>query len=443
MLEGLDRHPIVPRAGDHAIAEPRRQRCGHVGRRRHPARVVARHRAAQARHRRRRRHEPGDGRLLHPRRRVAVAGAQRADAASNAPRGGRPCHRRRIRGDRQAHRLLRRRRGRRRPALVPERLADVVAGRPNRMAPNTALCFLLAGAAVLVLDVETRRGRRPAQFLALATGAIALQALLGYVYGALFLIAAASFIPMAFNTAAAFLLFSAGVLAARPVGDGWCGRRAGRYGAGSTSDSASRCACCSSPPWRPSGATSERPPRLRSGGPPPAGGSSCSTGNAHGEAIRGERGYLLTSDTLFLRPYIDARDSLPAALESATALFAALPVAAARFGTLGPMVQDAMTVFSLTINLDKSGNRRAPRRWSGGVWARRSWTASGTPSRCCWRMTKHGPVVWTRAPTWPTVSRSSPRRSRSRRDGLAGRSAPHHQSRHQQARAGRSRPARE
>src|SRR6267143_4350756 len=104
--------------------------------------------------------------------------------------------------------------------LFRERLADAVAGRPNRMAPNTALCFLLAGVAILVLDVETRRGRRPAQFLALATGAIALQALLGYVYGAVFLIGAASFIPMAFNTAAAFLVLSAGVLAARP-GRGW------------------------------------------------------------------------------------------------------------------------------------------------------------------------------------------------------------------------------
>src|SRR5690348_10952971 len=95
--------------------------------------------------------------------------------------------------------------------LFHERLADAGVGSPNRMAPNTALCFLLAGVAVLVLEVETRRGRRPAQFLGLVTGAIALQALLGYVYGAVLLVGSASFIPMAFNTATAFLVFSAGV----------------------------------------------------------------------------------------------------------------------------------------------------------------------------------------------------------------------------------------
>jgi len=242
--------------------------------------------------------------------------------------------------------------------LFPERLADVVAGRPNRMAPNTALCFLLAGAAVLVLDVETRRGRRPAQFLALATGAIALQALLGYVYGALFLIAAASFIPMAFNTAAAFLLFSAGVLAARP-GRGWLVwpaswslRRRVNVGFGIALCVLLLTAVASV--WgnfRAAAAAQERGAAARRRI------ELLHLETLMEEAIRGERGYLLTGDTLFLRPYIDARDSLPAALESATALFAALPVAAARFGTLGPMVQDAMTVFSLTINLDKSGNR--------------------------------------------------------------------------------------
>jgi len=76
--------------------------------------------------------------------------------------------------------------------------------------------LLLSAAAVLLLEAKTRGGRRPAQYLAAAIAVIALQALLGYVYGAVLLIGAASFIPMAFNTAAAFLLFAAGVLAARP-----------------------------------------------------------------------------------------------------------------------------------------------------------------------------------------------------------------------------------
>ena len=244
--------------------------------------------------------------------------------------------------------------------LFHERLADAGVGSPNRMAPNTALCFLLAGVAVLVLDVETRRGRRPAQFLGLVTGAIALQALLGYVYGAVLLVGTASFIPMAFNTATAFLVFSAGVLAARP-GRGWLAllaswslRRRVNVGFGIALGVLLLTAVASV--WgnfRASEATHER-----------SGANRRRIALFHletimEEAMRGERGYLITGDSLFLRPYSEARDSLPAALQSATTLFAELPPAAARFSTLGPMVDDAMAVFAQTITLDKTGNRAA------------------------------------------------------------------------------------
>src|SRR5882762_8326833 len=242
--------------------------------------------------------------------------------------------------------------------LFRQHLTDVVAGGPNRMAPNTALCFLLAGAAILVLDVETRRGRRPAQFLGLATGAIALQALLGYVYGAVSLVGAASFIPMAFNTAAASLLLSAGVLAARPgrgwlvVPASWSLRRRVNVGFGIALCVLLLTAVASV--WgnfRAAAAAQERGAAARRRI------ELLHLETLMEEAIRGERGYLLTGDTLFLRPYIDARDSLPAALRSANALFGALPVAAQRFGTLGPMVRDAMAVFAQTVALDQTGNR--------------------------------------------------------------------------------------
>jgi PAS domain S-box-containing protein len=54
---------------------------------------------------------------------------------------------------------------------------------PGRMAPNTALNFLLIGLALLLLDVQTRRGHRPAQYLIGLEGIIATVALVGYVYG--------------------------------------------------------------------------------------------------------------------------------------------------------------------------------------------------------------------------------------------------------------------
>ena len=48
---------------------------------------------------------------------------------------------------------------------------------PGRMAPNTALNFLLIGLAALLLDVRTRNGRRPAQYLIALEGIIALAAM--------------------------------------------------------------------------------------------------------------------------------------------------------------------------------------------------------------------------------------------------------------------------
>ncbi|NLY02577.1 MAG: response regulator [Rhodopirellula sp.] len=87
---------------------------------------------------------------------------------------------------------------------------------PNRMAPNTALNFLLMGLALLLLDVPSRRGPWPAEYLAL-TGALgALLVVIGYAYGASEAIGVSSFIPMALNTAVGFLTLGLGVLFARP-----------------------------------------------------------------------------------------------------------------------------------------------------------------------------------------------------------------------------------
>jgi PAS domain S-box-containing protein len=100
--------------------------------------------------------------------------------------------------------------------LFHEQLARVGEGRPNRMAPNTALNFLLLGAALLCLEYRTKRGWRPAEGLALAAGVFGLIAVAGYVYGSPALYGLGAFIPMAANTAAGFLLLSTGVLCARP-----------------------------------------------------------------------------------------------------------------------------------------------------------------------------------------------------------------------------------
>lgn len=100
--------------------------------------------------------------------------------------------------------------------LFKEPLGAVATSNPGRMAPNTALNFLLIGMALLLLDVETRRGHRPAQFLILTEGLVSLLAVLGYAYGVTTFYGIATYTKMAVHTAVTFLLVCVGILFARP-----------------------------------------------------------------------------------------------------------------------------------------------------------------------------------------------------------------------------------
>jgi signal transduction histidine kinase/CheY-like chemotaxis protein/HPt (histidine-containing phosphotransfer) domain-containing protein len=86
----------------------------------------------------------------------------------------------------------------------------------NRMAPNTASDFLLAGCALLVLDLRSRRGYWPAQSLALMAAVVALLALSGYAFSALSFYRVSTAVPMALNTAISFSVLCIGILCARP-----------------------------------------------------------------------------------------------------------------------------------------------------------------------------------------------------------------------------------
>lgn len=100
--------------------------------------------------------------------------------------------------------------------LFTEPSSAVGTSQPGRMAPNTVLNFLLAGSALLLLDVETRRSRRPAQFLTLAAGLVSLLAFVGYAYSVESLYGIASYTEMPLHTVMAFIVLCAGVLCARP-----------------------------------------------------------------------------------------------------------------------------------------------------------------------------------------------------------------------------------
>jgi hypothetical protein len=102
--------------------------------------------------------------------------------------------------------------------LFPERLdlETAVTDIPNRMAPNTALNFLLLGCAVLVLDWRTHRGRWLAQYLIFVSLMASLISIIGYAYGVRSFYGISSYIPMALHTALTFFVLSVGLICARP-----------------------------------------------------------------------------------------------------------------------------------------------------------------------------------------------------------------------------------
>jgi len=84
------------------------------------------------------------------------------------------------------------------------------------MSPNAGLGFVFCGLALLLFEVETRRGFCPAQAFILGTGLLALLGLIGYGYRALSLYRPGSVMPMALGTAVGLVLWCVGALAARP-----------------------------------------------------------------------------------------------------------------------------------------------------------------------------------------------------------------------------------
>ena len=94
-------------------------------------------------------------------------------------------------------------------------LADF--GRPNRIAPNTAINFILVGSALILMDRANERFRSLAQLLALVAGVTSLLALMGYAYGLRPFYGIGSQIAMALPTAVTFLVVSIGILCIRPA----------------------------------------------------------------------------------------------------------------------------------------------------------------------------------------------------------------------------------
>ena len=101
--------------------------------------------------------------------------------------------------------------------LFSEPAGTVGTFSPGRMAPNTALGFAMLGFALLLIDVETRKGRRPAQHIALLAALIGFLSLIGYMYGVSSFYGMAHYTKMAVHTAAGFTLLSIAFMFVRPT----------------------------------------------------------------------------------------------------------------------------------------------------------------------------------------------------------------------------------
>jgi signal transduction histidine kinase len=101
----------------------------------------------------------------------------------------------------------------------------------GRMATNSAVSFVFAGAALFLLDGQTRRIRQLAHWFSTLGITIAAMALIGYLYGATALYQMDAAAAMAVSTACAFFALDVGILSARP-GSSWAGRFVSRTGTG-------------------------------------------------------------------------------------------------------------------------------------------------------------------------------------------------------------------
>lgn len=84
------------------------------------------------------------------------------------------------------------------------------------MANNSAICFLFAGAGLVALEFQTRRGHRPAELFGTLVFVVAFVAGIGYAYQVDLLYRADRSVGMAPVSALTFIALSLGILTARP-----------------------------------------------------------------------------------------------------------------------------------------------------------------------------------------------------------------------------------
>ncbi len=98
--------------------------------------------------------------------------------------------------------------------LFKEAAGALNTSSPNRMAFSTALNLLIAGLAIILVDIKSRHNIRPAQILAIAGGFLSIVAIVGYAYGTPELYEISKYTAISLYAALIFTLLFFGIIAA-------------------------------------------------------------------------------------------------------------------------------------------------------------------------------------------------------------------------------------
>ena len=96
------------------------------------------------------------------------------------------------------------------------KVSGLVALLTGQMTAQTGYCFVFAGLALVLMDRETKDGRVPAEYFALAVAATGLFSVLGYLYRVRPIAGVFTYIPMSVHAGLCFCFLAIAILLAHP-----------------------------------------------------------------------------------------------------------------------------------------------------------------------------------------------------------------------------------